>query len=127
MIDAQRHARVMDFGMAAPVQAAQGTRQPVGTPAYLAPEAAAGEAPTPAMDVYSAALVLVEMLTGHPPFSGRDRLEVLRRVLSEVPVSPADLVAGLPPAIAAVCLRCLEKDPRARFPSAASLAAAIES
>ena len=63
MIDAHRHARVMDFGMAAPVQAAPDAQLASGTPAYMAPEAAAGAAPTPAMDVYSAGLVLIEMLT----------------------------------------------------------------
>ena len=64
MIDAHRHARVMAFGMAAPVQAAPDAQLASGTPAYMAPEAAAGAAPTPAMDVYSDGLVLIEMLTG---------------------------------------------------------------
>ena len=77
MIDAHRHARVMDFGMAAPVQAAPDAQLASGTPAYMAPEAAAGAAPTPAMDVYSAGLVLIEMLTGRPLIHQKDTWQAL--------------------------------------------------
>ena len=125
MIDAQRHARVMDFGMAAPVEAAQGTRQPVGTPAYLAPEAAAGEAPTPAMDVYSAALVLVEMLTGHPLVQHKDTWQALYQIANEPLALPSDLGPGVDDGLRAILQRAMARDPGQRYPSAAALRDAL--
>ncbi len=75
LVDGSGRARVMDFGIAARVQ--DGQRQAaaqlvVGTPGYMSPEAARGEAPSPAMDVFSAGLVLVELLSGRPLLQERD-------------------------------------------------------
>lgn len=111
MIDTQRHARVMDFGMAAPVPPAApaGTPWAGGPPAYQAPEAAAGAAPTPAMDVYSAALVLVEMLTGQP-----------------APPGPgADLGPGADDGLRAIVQRALAREPGGRYASAAEFRDAL--
>ncbi|MBX3734709.1 MAG: protein kinase [Verrucomicrobiae bacterium] len=100
----------------------------LGTPAYMAPEQAAGhakEAGTPA-DIYALGAVLFELLTGRPPFLGRSALEVLRLVADTEPPRPSMLVPGLDRDLEAVCLRCLEKDPARRYDSAAALAEELE-
>jgi serine/threonine protein kinase len=89
----------------------------------MAPEQIQGRRDVgPAADVYGLGGVLYELLTGRPPFAGRNALDVVRRVLTEPP--PA-LPPTVPPALAAVCGRCLAKDPAERFASAAALAAAL--
>jgi serine/threonine protein kinase len=125
MIDAQRHARVMDFGMAAPVQAAPGSQLAGGTPAYLAPEAAAGAAPTPAMDVYSAALVLVELLSGRPLIHQKDAWQALYRIANETLELPADLGPGVDDGLRAILQRAMARDPGQRYPSAAEFRDAL--
>jgi serine/threonine protein kinase len=118
MVDNQRHARVMDFGMAVPTQAAPDAQRVIGTPAYLAPEAAGGAAPAPAMDVYSAALVLVELLTGHPLMHQQDAWQALYRGTSEIPTLPDDLGQGVDDALRAILQRALARIPAARYASA---------
>ena len=118
MVDNQRHARVMDFGTAAPVQAAASAQGVVGTPSYLAPEAAGGAAPSPAMDVYSAALVLVELLTGHPLMPRQDAWQALYRSANEFAILPDDLGPGVDGALRAVVLRALARSPGARYATA---------
>ena len=118
MVDNQRHARVMDFGTAAPVQAAASAQGVVGTPSYLAPEAAGGAAPSPAMDVYSAALVLVELLTGHPLMPRQDAWQALYRGANEFATLPDDLGPGVDGALRAVVQRALARSPGARYATA---------
>lgn len=125
MVDAQRHARVMDFGMAAPAQAGPGAQPAGGTPAYLAPEAAAGEAPAPAMDVYSAALVLVELLTGRPVIDQKDTWQALYRIANEPLTLPADLGSGVDDGLRAILQRALAREPAQRYPSAAEFRDAL--
>lgn len=118
MIDAQRHARVMDFGMAAPAHDAPDPQRTGGTPAYLAPEAAGGEAPTPAMDVYSAALVLTEMLSGRPLIHQKDAWQALYRVANEPLQLPDDLGAGVDDNLRAILQWAMARDPAQRYPAA---------
>lgn len=125
MVDAQRHARVMDFGMAAPVQAAPDAQLASGTPAYLAPEAAAGAAPAPSMDVYSAALVLVELLTGRPLIAQKDTWQALYRIANEPLVLPADLGPGVDDGLRAILQRAMARDPGQRYASAAEFRDAL--
>ena len=96
----------------------------VGTPVYMAPEQAKGpgEEIGPAADIYSLGVILYEMLTGRPPFISSSAADVLRQVLSDPPVPPRQLRRELPRDLEAVCQRCLEKDPRRRYPTALALA-----
>lgn len=125
MVDAQRHARVMDFGMAAPVQAAPDAQLASGTPAYLAPEAAAGAPPAPAMDVYSAGLVLIELLTGRPLIHQKDTWQALYRIANEPLELPADLGPGVDDGLRAILQRAMARDPGQRYTSAAEFRDAL--
>ncbi|MEA2559656.1 MAG: eukaryotic-like serine/threonine-protein kinase [Acidobacteriota bacterium] len=90
----------------------------VGTPAYLAPEQVEGKEITGAVDIYALGIVLYEMLTGTVPFVGDTALSVAVRRLQERPASPRVHVPGLDARWEAAILRCLERDPAARFHSA---------
>jgi PAS domain S-box-containing protein len=117
--------KIIDFGIAALVHpGALLTSEVVGTPAYMAPEQAAGKQHKlgPAMDIYALGAVLYELLTGRPPFRGGSAEETLRLVLHEEPVRPSVLRPGLPSQLEAACLQCLDKDPSRRPSSAAGLA-----
>jgi serine/threonine protein kinase len=96
----------------------------VGTPSYMAPEQVSGDHNRigPAADLYGVGAILYEMLTGRPPFRAEKTYDVLNKVLHELPVPPGRLQAGVPPALEAICLKCLEKDARRRYASAGELA-----
>lgn len=120
-------AKLMDFGLAVPARPVEagGTATFAGTPRYMPPEAFAGEEPGVAGDIYAVGVVLYEMVCGRPPFVER-RL----RALAEEKRRPAPPLDGagpdVPPAFAAVVLRCLDVDPARRFPDVASLRAALD-
>jgi serine/threonine protein kinase len=96
----------------------------VGTPGYMAPEQATGrlEDVGPATDVYALGAILYELLTGRAPFRGRSLLETLEQVRTHPPQPLKELQPDVPPALEAVCLRCLAKAPADRYPSAQALA-----
>jgi WD40 repeat protein len=95
----------------------------MGTPAYMAPEQAAGRQDLVdcRTDVYGLGAILYEILTGRPPFIGDDPREVLRQVREQEPPRTEAVCPGVPPALAAVCRRALARDPGKRYPSAAEL------
>jgi WD40 repeat protein len=120
--------RITDFGLAKQVAAADGgqthTGAMLGTPAYMAPEQAAGRGRdvSTATDVYALGVVLYECLTGRPPFAGTGGQALLQQVLSEEPPPPRRWRPEVPRDLEAICLKCLEKSPGRRYASAAALA-----
>ncbi len=120
--------RICDFGLAKLLdQVSQETRSgmPIGSPAYMAPEQAAGRVREhgPATDVYALGVILYELLTGTPPHRGETDLETLRLVSDQDPLSPRALRPGLPRDLETIVLKCLEKRPAARYSSALELTA----
>jgi non-specific serine/threonine protein kinase len=111
-------AKLMDFGLARPMDS--GDREPLltGTVLYLAPEQARGQAVDARADLYALGVVLYEALTGRLPFTGDDPLSVIAQHLSAQPVPPRELRPDLPPALEAIILRLLAKNPDERFASA---------
>jgi PAS domain S-box-containing protein len=102
--------------------------QALGTPAYMAPEQSAGRLDLidRRTDVYGLGAILYEVLTGAPPFSGASTEEVLRKVREEAPAPPRQLWPEVPPALEAVCLRALAKEPANRPAGATDLAQEIQ-
>ena len=128
LLEANDHPLIADFGLARLTHGPGGatlTGAAIGTPAYMAPEQAAGtSAATTASDVYGLGAVLHHMLSGRPPFEGASPLEVLRKVvLAEPPALPQPAV---PRDLATVCARAMARDPGRRYRSAADLADDLE-
>jgi PAS domain S-box-containing protein len=100
----------------------------VGTPAYMAPEQADGrldliDART---DIYGLGAILYEILTGQPPFTGSNTVEVLDKVLRDDPVPPRQLWPDVPPTLDAACLKALSKEPCSRYAAASALGEEIQ-
>lgn len=122
-------AVITDFGLARPApttsQQASTLAAFVGTPAYMAPEQVEGRPAGPAADVYALGIVLYEMVTGERPFRAETAvLEAMKR-LNESPSPPSSKVPDLPAAWEDVILRCLARQPEARFARVADVAAAL--
>jgi serine/threonine protein kinase len=125
LVDASGRARVMDFGIAVRVQESEAPSVPAkaaqatgGTPGYMSPEAATGAPPTPAMDIFSAAVVLTEMLSGQRLIDERDPWRAMQRVALEDLRLPPELGGEADDALRTILLRGLARDPRQRHPSA---------
>lgn len=119
--------KVTDFGLAKRLDSADGLTvwdAVLGTPGFMAPEQAGGrnEEVGPAADVYGLGATLYALLTGHPPFAGTDLVAVAVRVRTEPPTPLRELRSEVAPELEAIVLKCLEKDPRDRYPSAAAFA-----
>ena len=123
LVDESGRARVMDFGMAAQIQESVGTgsdAHAVGTPPYSRPETVRGAPVTPAMDIFSAGMVLAEMLCGKPLIAEPDCDRDVYQVLHTPMVLPDDVNADVDNRLRAIVARALARDPLHRHPSAAA-------
>ncbi|HKI36493.1 MAG TPA: serine/threonine-protein kinase [Gemmataceae bacterium] len=130
LLDKDGQPHVTDFGLAKRLAGDAGSTQSgaiVGTPSYMPPEQARAEKLlTTAADVYALGAILYELLTGRPPFRAATPLDTLLQVRDQDPAPPVALNPKADTDLAAVALKCLEKDPNHRYPSAAALADELE-
>ncbi len=120
--------KITDFGLAKIIQDDSHltmTGQVLGTPAYMAPEQAAGnsQAVGPAADLYSLGATFYFLLTGRPPFQAASSTETMRQLLDQEPVSPRQLNRAIDRDLETICLKCLQKEPGKRYASADALVA----
>jgi eukaryotic-like serine/threonine-protein kinase len=130
LVDAQGEPHIADFGLAKSADASSSLNlsgKVVGTFSYMAPEQARGERGlTTAVDVYGLGAILYEALTGRPPFKGPTVVDILRQVAEQPPVPPGSIHSQADQDLEAVCLKCLQKNPKDRYPSAAAVAEDLE-
>ncbi len=126
LVDGAGRARVMDFGIAARLHDPGSLDQVVGTPGYMSPEATRGGLPTAQMDVFSAGVLLVEMLSGAKLVPERDPFRAMYRIANEDLTLPEELSSEVDDALRAVLRRALERDPDRRWPTAASMRDALQ-
>jgi WD40 repeat protein/predicted Ser/Thr protein kinase len=127
LIDSSDQPHVTDFGLAKRLGQDAGltaTGAVVGTPSYMPPEQASGKLGQlgPAADVYALGAVLYELVVGRPPFTAATPVDTLLQVLGEEPVPPRRLQPKAPRDLETICLKCLQKEPKKRYPSAQALA-----
>jgi WD40 repeat protein len=123
LLDKDGNPRVTDFGLAKKIEGDSGltgSAQIMGTPGYMPPEQAGGRRGDvgPAADVYALGATLYALVSGRPPFQAATPLDTVLLVLDSEPLPPSRLVPGLARDLETICLKCLEKDPRRRYPSA---------
>lgn len=127
LLDQEDQPHITDFGLAKRLGTDSGQTHSgaiLGTPSYMAPEQAAGKVKElgPACDIYGLGAVLYELLTGRPPFQAESSVDTIRHVLEQDPAPPSLLNPNVERDLETICLKCLEKDPQARYPSAEALA-----
>jgi serine/threonine protein kinase/TolB-like protein/Tfp pilus assembly protein PilF len=127
LLDASGEPHLTDFGLARLLETESSithTLDVLGTPSYMAPEQAVGNnaAVSSATDVYGLGAVLYQLLTGQPPFAGGTTYETIKLLLDTEPRQPRLLNPKIDRDLSTICLKCLDKDPKRRYPSALALA-----
>ncbi|WP_433230356.1 Stk1 family PASTA domain-containing Ser/Thr kinase [Micromonospora sp. CA-248260] len=127
MLTQTGQVKVMDFGIARALASGATTMTQtsavIGTAQYLSPEQARGEAVDARSDVYAAGCVLFELVCGHPPFVGDSPVSVAYQHVREAPPTPSDINPDVTPAIDAIVLKALSKNPLNRYQSAGEMRA----
>ncbi len=126
------YAKLLDFGLAktsdssrkSATETAPGTI--IGTPQYMSPEQASGDAVDVRTDIWSLGVVLYEMVTGHPPFAGSNITEVLRAILTQAPTPLPRYIKGINPEFASLIERALAKKADDRHQNAAELLVSLK-
>jgi TolB-like protein/cytochrome c-type biogenesis protein CcmH/NrfG len=131
LLDADGEPHLTDFGLARLVETESTmtrTMEVLGTPSYMAPEQAVGNnaAVSSVTDVYGLGAVLYQLLTGQPPFAGGTTYETIKLLIDTEPRPPRVLNPNIDRELSAICLKCLEKDPKRRYSSALALAEDLE-
>jgi TolB-like protein/predicted Ser/Thr protein kinase/Flp pilus assembly protein TadD len=131
LLDAKGEPHLTDFGLARLVETESTvtrTLEVLGTPSYMAPEQAVGnnDVVSRVTDVYGLGAVLYQLLTGHPPFAGGTTYETIKLLLDTEPRQPRLWNPKIDRDLSTICLKCLEKDPHRRYPSALALAEDLE-
>ncbi len=127
ILDEEGRAKVTDFGIArAGASDMTLTGSIMGTAQYLSPEQAQGHAVSESSDIYAIGVVLYELLTGRVPFEGETAVTIALQHISREPPPPSSVNPAVPPALDAVVLRALRKDPVERYQSADEVIAALE-
>ena len=126
LLDSEGVPHVADFGLAITLQSSASVHQSgsmAGTASYMAPEQVTGDSGlTTSVDIHALGSILFEMLSGQPPFGRDDWLVTIQRVRDDPAPSLVRFRPNLPKDLETICLRCLEKEPRDRYPSALHLA-----
>ena len=127
IVDDEGVATVTDFGIArAGASEITQAGSVMGTPHYLSPEQAQGQAVTAVSDLYSVGVILYEALTGRVPFEADSAVAIAMKQVSTAPQRPSSIAPNVSPALDAVVMRALEKDPGQRFQSAEAFIAALD-
>lgn len=128
MIDEDGQAKIMDFGLARLLrtEGKDDSGSKTGTPAYVSPEQVKGLPADGRSDLYSLGVLMYEMLTGTLPFKADSARELLHKHQAELPRDPREVNPGISAGLSQVVMKCLEKDPGARFQSAAEIREALD-
>ena len=135
LLDGDGQPHVTDFGLAKILDQGQPegglpsltqSDNILGTPCYMSPEQASSQRLSASSDIYSLGVVLYELLTGQPPFKGTTPVETIRLVVEQDPKRPRTLHREIDPELDTICMKCLEKQPEARYASALALAEDLE-
>ncbi len=129
MVGRAERIKLMDFGIAMDASLRKmtwsGLSRSMGTPDYMAPEQIRGQRGSARTDIYSAGVILFEMLTGAVPFSGDNVYAAMRAKMTENPVPPRRLRPEITPELEEIVLHAIERDPDERFAGAAQLLDAL--
>ena len=120
--------KVLDFGLALGIEDTRITEfgTILGTPCYLSPEAIRGQDPDPRADVYSLGCTLFHMVTGEPPYEAETMVETTVMHLEDPIPNPREIDPSIPPGLAVLLRRCLQKDPADRFVDARHLLETVQ-
>ena len=125
MINQDNELKIMDFGLAKMTSVDPNlseTGDIFGTPKYMSPEQATGKTVDKRTDIYSLGATFYETLTGQAPFTGEQTFNILYQVINDDPVPPRKLNPEIPKDLETICLKCIAKDPEARYKSCKMLA-----